>query len=249
LYALSMGVTLSSEAGAKKISVDDDDVERYVEEVARRNNLSKDGFEKALLQQKRSLDDYRQFVRSEITKSKLAGSLAQSGASVSDEEVDAYIKDHGNLGASGNKVKLAQILISTASRSDTEAHAVAEKVRDRLIAGESFATLAREISDGSEGRENGGILGIVAEKDLQSDIFDAVLALKPGEASKVVKTPAGFHIFEVLERYAPESSSTSSDEKLREEVRRALSQHKLDAKMSAYFTADLLKAHTVDRKF
>ncbi|MBX7143484.1 MAG: SurA N-terminal domain-containing protein, partial [Oligoflexia bacterium] len=64
LDALIMELVLSSEAEAKKISVGDDDVERYVEEVARRNNLSKDGFEKALLQQKRSLDDYRQFVRS-----------------------------------------------------------------------------------------------------------------------------------------------------------------------------------------
>lgn len=249
LDALIMEAVLSSEAEAKKISVSDDDVEHYVEEVARRNNLSKEGFEKALTQQNRSLNDYRNFVRSEITKSKLAGSLAQGGAGVSDDEVDQYLKQQSSLGATGNKLKLAQILISTSTRSESDAISLAEKARQRVQGGEPFSSVAQEMSESSEGRENGGLLGIVAEKDLQSDIFDAVLALKPGELSKVVKTPAGVHIFQVLERFEEDKQTHEVDNKLRDEVRRQLSQRKLENKMNAYFSADLAKAHSIDRKF
>ena len=81
--------------------------------------------------------------------------------------------------------------------------AVKEKLiglRERLIAGEKFSTLARLYSEDDGSRIKGGELGM-APKDIFWPAFsDAAMSLKPGVISQIVETPDGFHIIEVLEK-------------------------------------------------
>ncbi len=81
--------------------------------------------------------------------------------------------------------------------------AVKEKLiglRERIIAGEKFSTLARLYSEDDGSRIKGGELGM-APKDIFWPAFsDAAMSLKPGVISQIVETPDGFHIIEVLEK-------------------------------------------------
>jgi len=73
-------------------------------------------------------------------------------------------------------------------------------LRERIINGEKFATLARIYSEDEGSARRGGELGM-ASKSMYWPVFsDAAMSLKPGLISQIVETPDGFHIIEVLEK-------------------------------------------------
>ena len=109
--------------------------------------------------------------------------------------------DSKNLPIVPIKYQLSQICLYP----DREAAdmAVKEKLlelRERIINGERFATLARMYSEDPGSSRRGGELGM-ASKSIYWPVFsDAAMALKPGVISQIVETPDGFHIIEVLEK-------------------------------------------------
>jgi peptidyl-prolyl cis-trans isomerase SurA len=83
--------------------------------------------------------------------------------------------------------------------SDEMAYDKALALRTRLLAGEDFATIAREESDDHSSANNGGDLGWTAA-DSYAGSFEAALgALRPGELSEPVHTEYGWHLIELLE--------------------------------------------------
>nr|AHF25442.1 PpiC-type peptidyl-prolyl cis-trans isomerase [uncultured bacterium Contig39] len=88
---------------------------------------------------------------------------------------------------------------------DREAAAIAVKerllsIRERILAGERFATLARLYSEDPGSARKGGELGMASKSIFWPAFSDAAMALKPGTISQIVETPDGFHIIEVLEK-------------------------------------------------
>jgi peptidyl-prolyl cis-trans isomerase D len=98
----------------------------------------------------------------------------------------------------------------------------AEQVADalaRLAAGESFASLAEQLSDdiGSAGR--GGDLGYTNGEAFPADMEAAIAALAPGEVSAPVATDAGIHLLLVTER---RDSEPPTFEEMRAELEASL---------------------------
>ncbi len=88
---------------------------------------------------------------------------------------------------------------------DREAAAMAVKerllsIRERIINGERFATLARLYSEDPGSSRKGGELGMASKSIFWPAFSDAAMSLKPGTISQIVETPDGFHIIEVLEK-------------------------------------------------
>ena len=99
------------------------------------------------------------------------------------------------------KYQLSQICIYP----DREAAAMAVKerllsLRERILNGESFATLARLYSEDTGSAMKGGELGMASKSIFWPAFSDAAMSLKPGTISQIVETPDGFHIIEVLEK-------------------------------------------------
>jgi peptidyl-prolyl cis-trans isomerase SurA len=99
------------------------------------------------------------------------------------------------------KYQLSQICIYP----DREAanRAVKEKLlalRERIINGEKFATLARIYSEDTGSARKGGELGMASKSIFWPAFSDAAMSLKPGVISQIVETPDGFHIIEVLQK-------------------------------------------------
>ncbi|MEO8274606.1 MAG: peptidylprolyl isomerase [Thermoanaerobaculia bacterium] len=65
-----------------------------------------------------------------------------------------------------------------------------ENLRDRVVAGESFALLAQAESDSST-RDRGGAAGFVAPEDLLPELARVVSGMKPGDLSPVIDLPGG----------------------------------------------------------
>ena len=99
------------------------------------------------------------------------------------------------------KYQLSQICIYP----DREAAAVAVKekllnLRERIIGGEKFSTLARIYSEDPGSARRGGELGMASKSIFWPAFSDAAMSLRPGTVSQIVETPDGFHIIEVLEK-------------------------------------------------
>ncbi|MCB0022069.1 MAG: peptidyl-prolyl cis-trans isomerase [Caldilinea sp.] len=85
-------------------------------------------------------------------------------------------------------------------RDDAETLALAQEIRQRLVDGEDFATLAAEYSDDPGSAANGGDLGWFGKGRMVAPFEEAAFALAVNEISEPVKTDFGYHIIEVLER-------------------------------------------------
>ena len=73
-------------------------------------------------------------------------------------------------------------------------------IRERIINGEKFSTLARIYSQDPGSARKGGELGMASKSIFWPAFSDAAMALKPGVVSQIVETPDGFHIIEVLDK-------------------------------------------------
>jgi hypothetical protein len=82
----------------------------------------------------------------------------------------------------------------------------AEDARARIAAGESFAEVAREVSQGPSALLGGEVGCLSKAYGIGADeLMKAVEPLKVGELSKVIETPRGYHIVEVRERVSAEN--------------------------------------------
>lgn len=73
-------------------------------------------------------------------------------------------------------------------------------IRERIINGEKFSTLARIYSQDPGSARQGGELGLASKSVFWPAFSDAAMSLKPGVVSQIVETPDGYHIIEVLEK-------------------------------------------------
>ena len=149
----------------------------------------------------------RQEWRADIENQTLTQQMQQEIASKIPEltpyDVQKYVDstDPEDLPMVPVKYQLRQICIYP----DREAANLAVKerllaIRERIINGEKFSTLARIYSQDPGSARKGGELGMASKSIFWPVFSDAAMALKPGIVSQIVETPDGFHIIEVLEK-------------------------------------------------
>ena len=73
-------------------------------------------------------------------------------------------------------------------------------LRNRILKGERFSTLALLYSEDPGSAKKGGELGFKGRGELVPEFEAAAFALKDGEISEVVETEYGFHIIQMIER-------------------------------------------------
>jgi len=78
----------------------------------------------------------------------------------------------------------------------------AREAQRRLAAGEAWERVSAELSV-APNADTGGGLGVLTRGQLPPEVEAALFDLAPGEVSRPVRGPGGYHIFEVLERVDP----------------------------------------------
>jgi len=87
--------------------------------------------------------------------------------------------------------------------SDAEIEEVKTRLneyRERILRGEKISVLARLYSDDPGSASKGGDLGFQERGTLYPEFEAAAFNLKSGEVSQIVKTQAGYHIIQMIER-------------------------------------------------
>lgn len=145
-----------------------------------------------------------------------------------------------NIGQDG-LVMAGHILISIPQKA-TEAQQQNAKRRidsvyTALLAGADFESLAKQVSQDPGSAARGGMLGWFSRNQMVKEFEDAAFALQPGELSKPVLSPFGWHIIKMKERKQLEPFEYHKDNILRfleqRGARNAITERKLDAMVKA----------------
>lgn len=106
-----------------------------------------------------------------------------------------------------------------------------DAARSRLLAGESFAMVAAEVSADPASATRGGLLGTFRLQDL-SEQFQGVLETAPvGQVTEPVQTQAGWYVFLLDERI---EGHRYTYEELKEQLRTAVEGEKIEAALTEY---------------
>lgn len=219
------------------ITIDDAAVNRAIDDIARRNDLTLDALKQALAADGITFEQFREQIRREMTIARLRDSEMEGRVTVSDAEVDHFLannpdvmrrieKEAGNV----TQTHVRHILVRTNQAvNDEAAKAKLLALRERIINGVDFAELAKANSDDGSAFK-GGDLGWINPGDTVPQFEEAMNRLAPGEISPPVKTPFGWHLIQVLER----RPLTASEDYRRNYARQLLRRQKLEQAYNAW---------------
>jgi peptidyl-prolyl cis-trans isomerase C len=159
-------------------------------------------------------------------------------------DVSAFYDANPDMFARPDMVRARHIMIRLTPTSTTEdkknARARATAARQRVISGEDFATVAREVSEGREA-SNGGDMGFFARDEMMPELTNIAFALDVVQISEIIETRFGFHILKVEEK-RPASKMTL--EEAEEPVRQLLIENRTGEKV-AELLVQLTKAAAI----
>ena len=191
---------------ARELGVTPDDaaVEQAVDNVALQNQVSLEELKRRLSADGVDYARFRADVRDELTLVRLREREVDSRVKVSEQDIDQFFRDRlAQAGAEPERIQLAQILVAVPESATADQvralQAKAQRVLDRVRAGEPFAGVAAEVSDAAD-RAAGGDLGLRPVDRLPSLFVDAVRDLKDGALAGPLRSGAGFHVLQLVKR-------------------------------------------------
>ncbi len=180
-----------------------DDIERrlqgFIQEIGGEQQLE-DYFGKSILEIKQ---DFKPIVREQLLAQKEQQEIT-GDVKITPSEVKAFFKSipADSLPIVNATYEIAQIVIEP-KISKAEKEAVKKKLenlRQRILKGENFSTLAVLYSDDKASAKNGGELGFINKGDLVKEFAATAYTLKEGEISDIVETEFGYHIIQLIEK-------------------------------------------------
>lgn len=195
------------------IKVDDAAVAQAEQNVAAQNRLPLEEVLKRLADDGISRAQFRRTLQDQLVIARIRAREVDARVKVSDAEIDQFLSDQ-RLTASKAEAELniAQVLVavpdSATAAQIASLQARANRVAERARAGEDFAALAREFSDGPEAALGGQIGMRLASR--YPDLFvNAVKMLNVGGISEPLRSGAGFHVLKLLDRVQAGGMPTS----------------------------------------
>ena len=236
---------IQQEASRLKITVSDRDLELAVKDVMRKNSLTRQQLEEALRQEGNSITAYKvKILKPQLLRLRVLNVQVRSRVSVSDDEIKAFYQSNLRKLGVESKVRARHIFIVIPGGATTkkirERRRFAESLLARLKKGEDFDKMARQHSQDSVTRADGGDLGWFSRGTLPSNVENVVFSMKKNELRGPLRTERGYHLIQVVGR--KESSARSLDE-VKDELREQIYGQKLEKATKSWLMEKRKSAH------
>jgi len=156
------------------------------------------------------------------------------------EARNVYDQTKAHIGSDGLVMAghiLIQIPQQATEAQQKDAKRRIDSVYAALQAGADFETLAKQVSQDPGSAVRGGMLGWFSRHQMVKEFEDAAFALQPGELSKPVLSPFGWHVIKMKERKQLEPFEFHKDNILRfleqRGARSSITEQKLEAIVKA----------------
>ena len=168
--------------------------------------------------------------------------------------VDFYKAYKDSLPSIPTRVKVRHLLISVtpSEKSKKEVFSFLESIKERVLNGESFSSLASQFSQDPGSKNSGGSLGWVTRGSLVKSFETAAFTAKPGDVVGPIETQFGYHLIKTIDKKGDKikvSHILSIPEKTSEDNKRAYDfamSLKQDSIKTLEDFKDQVKAHTFD---
>lgn len=181
------------------VEVTNEQIDREIEALARRNNLSALALSSRLEGAGVDLSTLRRQYLASIAWEQYVSARLLRTVDVSDEEIDAAVAERA--ASKGQPVFLVSEIVLGVDRPQDEQDVLdaAERLVRQVRTGADFAALARQFSIGANAAE-GGFVGWVRPAQLNDDVAAVLGSLSAGQVSDPIPTPLGFTIVSVQGR-------------------------------------------------
>jgi peptidyl-prolyl cis-trans isomerase SurA len=235
----------AAEAKTLQVEATESQVDAAVEDIKRRNKFTDQQLEMALQEQGLSKSGFRDAVKRDLEAFQILNLKVKSRVKVSDEDLRNYYQTHAREFAAEEQVRIRHLFLAFPSGAgaseEAKVKAEGEKILARLAAGEDFAEVARQRSDGP-GKAEGGDLGFVKKGALKAELDRAAFALAAGQVSGLVRTPSGYHILKAEDR---RTGGAKPFDEVKEAIRDRLTSEQLET-YRAQYVAELRKDAVID---
>ena len=190
-------------------------VENRVEEFIRDNfDGDRDALMTALANEQLTMAEWRERLEEQVIVASMRSAAIEQQLNVTPDDVQAYYEAHQDDYRTSAKLSIRMIvLLKDGPGATDDMRRKGASIRDRLLAGEDFAVVAREVSQGSKAAD-GGDWGWIEPSLLRPEILTACAELDTFEISDLIETDGEIYIVRVDGRQAasiPPLSKVESD--------------------------------------
>ena len=210
------------------MQVPEDAVEERLTMIRRQYDTEEE-FNRLLRESGESLSDFRESMRQQIMAISFGMQKRrefEQQVVVTESDLAQYFQDNREQFIRSERVQVRRIFLAAgqdAAERDS-VRAQLDSLRDELVLGADFATLATRHSEGPDA-DNGGLVGWVQRGDLVEALEEEVFDLPEGEISEPVETDFGFHLLRVDAR---EGEHTPSYDDVRTQIEPMLRSQRAD---------------------
>ena len=228
IQALILEVITKDFAKEKNLTVSRAEIDGEVAKVQSKypDDLS---FKKALADENIAFDKWKSDLEFNILQKKVFADFAAKIPEPSESEMKSFYDSNKTMFQTPARIRLRQIVL--AKEDD------ARRIMVELNSGGKLEELARKYSVAPEA-EKGGDTGWLDKGTLE--VFDTGFKMNPGTRSKILKSPYGYHIFEVVKK-EPEGRLSFQDAKGK--IRAQLTEKKEQSLFSAWLEEQVRKTH------
>lgn len=189
-----------------------EEMQRGIAQIAQRNNMDTQQFAQALQQNGMSMDQLQEHISDEIKVSKVRRQEVMGKISVTEGEIDRYLKNRSLRLGKNHEYHLKQIHLAIDEDSDSTAKGVArnrlQELRQNIIEEDlSFEEAADTIADDPETD-----MGWVASEDLPESFDTALANLSPGDISSVFEGEDGLYLIKLEDERGGEDQDEPDDD-------------------------------------
>lgn len=200
----------TQEALRLEVKVDQDEIDKQLNGIARRANMTMEQIDDFLKENKVSKDSLVDQIRAEVAWNKVVSQQFSPLITVSDEEVDDVI-NRLNEESDQPRFLVSEILLTY----DTPVQAQemmggADRLAQQIRQGAPFGAVAQQFSQ-SPSAANGGDIGWVHLSQLPRDVAPVVDQMGIGEISAPVKTLNGIYLVELRNKQVGMGSDPMQD--------------------------------------
>lgn len=200
------------QAEQRGIRIDDNSLQRALEDMARNNSMSVAQMRDALSKDGINFLEFRENIRKELIVSTLTRREIESNLNVSDAEVEDLLSEE-MAGESGYRYELEHMLVKLPKQADkdlvdsalTTAQALASEARD----GVPFARLVEKQRNLGNAQIEGGNLGSRSLQDMPALFAQQVEAMQEGDVTEPLRSAAGFHVIKLVGRSSLDQAGPS----------------------------------------
>jgi peptidyl-prolyl cis-trans isomerase SurA len=155
-------------------------------------------FEQVLTEQKKTRAEYMEIIREQMAVGMLMNEEVSQRVKITPKQIRDEYDSNLEKFAIPEKIKYSIIVLNKGVTSDDKRvkKEEAESIRKRIVDGENFNEVAKEVSEGSRAKE-GGAFPWMQPKDIRPVLQEALKNLAVGEVSPIITTDSELCLLKV----------------------------------------------------